>query len=54
MKVTTDWDLTPIEQKLRNTEYYFDVLRGTDKFHNIPVYRDLMKYFKFMGQIAPF
>lgn len=55
IKVTVpEWDLTPIEQKLKNTEYYFDVLRGKDAFYNISVYRNLMKHYKFSEILSPF
>lgn len=49
-----EWDLTPIEDKLKNTEFYFNATRATDTFHNISFYKNLMKYFKFSTQISPF
>ena len=49
-----EWDLTPIEEKLKNTEFYYNALRGTDQFYNVTFYRNLMKYFKFSTQISPF
>lgn len=49
-----EWDLTPIEEKLKNTEFMFDAKRGKDKFFKVNFYQGLMKYFKFSEQISPF
>ncbi len=49
-----EWDLTPIEEKLRNTEFTFDATRGKDKFYKTHLYNNLMKYFKFSQQMSPF
>ena len=54
MKTTTEWDLTPIEDKLKNTEYYFDSKRCTDGFYQIGMYKSFRKYLEFSGQICPF
>ena len=49
-----DWDLTAIEEKLKNTEFMFDAKRGRDKFFKAHFYGGLMKYFNFSQQISPF
>lgn len=49
-----EWDLTPIEEKLKNTEFVFDAKRGKDQFFKAHFYSGLMKYFKFSQQISPF
>lgn len=49
-----EWDLTPIEEKLKNTEFYFNAMRGKDKFFSISFYKNLNKYFTFSQKISPF
>lgn len=46
--------MTPIEEKLRNTEYYYDVKRGKDQFFHVAFYKNFMKHLKFTGQNSPF
>lgn len=55
MKVSApEWDLTPIEEKLKNTEFYYDALRAKDSFYHIKFYNNMQKYFDFSTQISPF
>ncbi len=55
MKVAApEWDLTPIEEKLKNTEFYSNASRARDSFYNIAFYKNIMKYFDFSTQMSPF
>lgn len=47
IKTTTEWNLTPLTDKLRNTEYYFNVMRGYDGLYSIETYKKLTEFEKF-------
>lgn len=47
IKATTDWNLTPLHEKLLNTEYYYDVMRLYDSHSQVKPYKALREYEKF-------
>lgn len=47
IKSTTKWNLTPIADKLRNTEYHFNVMRHYDTLLTVKPYRALREFEQF-------
>jgi hypothetical protein len=44
IKSTTEWNLTPLFDKLRNTEYYYNVMRLYDTISEAKPYKALRAY----------
>lgn len=47
IKVSTKWNLTPIAEKLRNTQYYFNVMRLYDSMYGVLTYRQIRQFEEF-------
>ena len=45
---TTEWNLKPLKDKLANTEYYHNVLRGMDSQLENPTYKQLLDFQNFV------
>ena len=54
MKVTTEWDLKAFEDKLTNTEYFFDVLRFREKTLDKNIIRKITEFAYFSQLDLPF
>jgi hypothetical protein len=44
IKATTEWKLTPLEDKLKNTEYYYNVMRLHDSISEVKPYKGLRSF----------
>jgi hypothetical protein len=49
IKATTDWNLAPLFDKLRNTEYYYNAMRQEDSALRVRPYRNLRCFEDFAG-----
>lgn len=49
IKTTTEWNLTPLEDKLKNTEYYYNVMRLYNTIAEVKPYKGLRSFEKFSG-----
>lgn len=49
IKSTTEWKLTPLEDKLKNTEYYYNVMRLYDSISEVKPYKGLRSFESFSG-----
>lgn len=49
IKTTTEWKLTPFEDKLRNTEYYYNVMRLYDTISEVKSYKGFRSFERFSG-----
>jgi hypothetical protein len=49
VKSTTEWNLTPLQDKLRNTEYYYSVMRLYDSISEVKTYQGLRSFEEFAG-----
>lgn len=47
IKATTEWKLKPVEDKLRNTQYYYSALRQEDSLLRVKTYRKMKEFQKF-------
>jgi tRNA U38,U39,U40 pseudouridine synthase TruA len=49
IKTTTEWNLTPLEDKLKNTEYYYNVMRLYNTIAEVKPYKGLRSFENFSG-----
>lgn len=49
IKSTTEWNLTPLEDKLKNTEYYYNVMRLYNTIAEVKPYKGLRSFENFSG-----
>lgn len=44
IKSTTEWNLTPLQEKLKNTEYYHNAMRMQDSLEEVKTYIGLRNF----------